>query len=118
MTFKSKLTGTLVSAAVVAAMAAPAAPAMPLGSGPNQRLADVAPPPSSIAQSAGKEYRDLRGELGTSSLAGTTSPRPAIEPAPASGGFDGLSAAIGGLVAAALALASWTALGTRRTARA
>jgi hypothetical protein len=61
---------------------------------------------------------DLRRYLGTSSLAGTTSPRTAVRPVPASGGFDWLSAAIGAIAAAGLALVSWTAVGRRRTAHA
>jgi hypothetical protein len=61
---------------------------------------------------------DLRRSLGTSSLAGTASPRTSVQPLPASGGFDWLSAAIGAIAAAGLALASWTAVGTRRTAHA
>jgi hypothetical protein len=108
---------TLVGIAAAVMIAAPAAQAMPIDAVQNSRPAQMRP---SSSAATGLEYGDLRRELGTSSLAGTTSPppRPAIEPAPASGGFDWLAVAIGAIVAAALALASWTALGIRRTARA
>jgi hypothetical protein len=112
MTSKARRTLVGVSAALM--IAAPAAQAMPVDSAQNGRPAHIA----AATTPHGVEYGDLRGQLGTSRLAGTTAPRPASEPAPASSGFDWTSGGIGVLVAAALALATWTALGTRRTARA
>ena len=111
----SKARRTLVGVTAALMIAAPAAQAMQIDSPQSARPAHVAP---ASTTSQGMEYGDLRRELGTSSLAGTTSPRPAPEPAPASSGFDWTSGGVGLLVAAALALATWTALGTRRTARA
>ena len=120
----------LVGVAAAAAMAAPSAQAStPAGymSAPKQDLRNPdqqAPAPKATPSSSAapglKHGGDLRYELGTSSLAGTTSPppAPAVHPQPASGGFDWLSATIGAIAAAGLALASWTALGMRRTARA
>src|SRR6185437_11694475 len=100
-----------VTAALMIAAPA-AAQAMPVDSAQNGWPAHVAP---ASTTPHGMEYGELRAHVTTSSLAGTTSPRPAPEPAPASSGFDWTSGGIGVLVAAALALAAWTALGTRRT---
>lgn len=111
----SKARRTLVGVTAALMIAAPAAQAMPVDSAQNGRPAHIAP---ASTTPYGMEYGDLRAQLGTSSLAGTTAPRPAPEPAPVSSGFDWTSGGIGVLVAAALALAAWTALGTRRTARA
>jgi hypothetical protein len=113
---RSKARRMLVGIAAAVMIAAPAAQAMPIDGAQDGRP-DHMGPSSSVA--SGLQYRDLRSGLRTSSLAGTTSPPPpAIRPAPTSGGFDWLSAAIGAIGAAGLALASWTALGMRRTARA
>lgn len=111
----SKARRTLVSVTAALMIAAPAAQAMPVDSAQNGRPAHLAP---ASTTPHGMEYGDLRGQLSTSSVAATTAPRPASQPAPASSGFDWTSGGIGVLVAAALALATWTALGTRRTARA
>ncbi len=111
----SKARRTLVGVTAALMIAAPAAQAMPVDSARNGRPAHLAP---ASTTPHGMEYGALRAHLATSSLAGTTSPRPGPEPAPTSSGFDWTSGGIGVLVAAALALAAWTALGTRRTARA
>jgi hypothetical protein len=117
VTMSSKARSTLMGVTAALMIAAPVAQAIPLDPGQTNRPAHIGPLPSSTPSGA-TEYGDLRRHARTSSLAGTTSPRPAIRPAQASGGFDWLSAAFGAAAAAALALVSGTALGIRRIARA
>jgi hypothetical protein len=106
MRFKTRLGGALAALAVAAALAAPAALAVPIDSGPHARTPEVAPPPSSIAASAGREYEALRArDAGSPTVADAPSP---------SGGFDVLSAVIGAAAAAGLALVSVAAVGMRR----
>ena len=107
----SKARRTLVGVTAALMIAAPAAQAMPVDSALNGRPAHIAP---ASTTPYGMEYGDLRA------------PARHVEPrrhdrAPARsaagtgvGGFDWTSGGIGVLVAAALALAAWTALGTRR----
>ena len=104
----SKACRTLVAVAVAAAVtiAAPAAQAKPIDAVQDRPAPSAAP---------GVQYGDLRRDAQTSSLADTTSSKPAVEPAPASGRFDWPSAAIGAFVATGLALLSWTAVGMRRS---
>jgi hypothetical protein len=74
---------------------------------------EVAPPASSIAASAGEEYRALRS-AGTGNLA-SARPAPAQQPvADEPSGFDPVSAAIGAVAAAALSLVLIATLSTRR----
>ena len=110
----SKARTTLLGVTAALMIAAPAAQAMPIDSAQHGRPAHVA---AASTTSQGLEYGDLRGQARTSSLAGTTSPPSAPEPTRAPSGFDWTSGGIGLLVAAALALATWTAAGMRRTAR-
>ena len=96
-------------AAVVVATAAPAAYAMPtdpVGTpAVTHEQSDVPPPPSSIAVSAADQYEVLRTPVGTQEVADEPS---------APSGFDWVSAAIGAVAAAGLALVSIAALSTRR----
>jgi hypothetical protein len=105
--FSRKLVTALVG--VVLAIAAPAAYAMPVdpngAPGTTQELPQVPPPPSSIAMSAADEYEVLRAPVGSTEVAD--------EPSSPSG-FDWLSAAIGAVAAASIALVTIAALSTRR----
>jgi hypothetical protein len=117
MSPKARRTLAGVTAAVM--IAAPAAQARPIDSVQPGRAAHVAPPPSSIAQSVGMEYGDLRAQNPAPGNTGAVESRPIVETASApGGGLDWTSVAIGAAVAAGLALVSWTAFGLRRTARA
>jgi hypothetical protein len=111
----TKLVTTLMGVAVAAAIAAPTAFAMPIdpvGSPTTAHDAsDVPPPPSSIAASAGEDYEALRAPGGTGE--GTVV---AVEKPSAPAGFDWVSAAIGAVAAAGIALVSLAAIGTRRRA--
>jgi hypothetical protein len=105
--FSRKLVTALVG--VVLAIAAPAAYAMPVD--PNgapattHEVPQVPPPPSSIAMSAADEYEVLRAPVGSTEVAD--------EPSSPSG-FDWVSAAIGAVAAAGIALVTIAALSTRR----
>ena len=105
--FSRKLVTALVG--VVLAIAAPAAYAMPVdpngAPGTTQEVPQVPPPPSSIAMSAADEYEVLRAPVGSTEVAD--------EPSSPSG-FDWLSAAIGAVAAAGIALVTIAALSTRR----
>jgi hypothetical protein len=114
----SKAYRTLVGIAAAVMIAAPAAQARPIDAVQTGGSAHVAPPPSSTTQSAGMEYGDLRAQSAAPGNTRAVETRPAVVTESASGGLDWTSAAIGAIVAAGLALASWTALGLRRTARA
>ena len=102
-----KLVTALVG--VVLAIAAPAAYAMPVdpngAPGTTQEVPQVPPPPSSIAMSAADEYEVLRAPVGSTEVAD--------EPSSPSG-FDWVSAAIGAVAAAGIALVTIAALSTRR----
>jgi hypothetical protein len=110
----TKLIAALVGAALAAGLAAPVAyakPIDPIGSTSDTReVPYVAPPPSSIAASAGQdeEYEALRAPRGSTPVA-------AAEPT-APTGFDWVSAAIGAVAAAGLALVSVAAISMRRRA--
>jgi hypothetical protein len=108
--FSIKLVTALVGVAL--AIAAPAAYAMPVdpvgAPGTTQQVPDVPPPPSSIATSAADEYEKLRAP--DAPVGGTAV---ADEPSSPSG-FDWVSAAIGAIAAAGIALATVAALSTRR----
>jgi hypothetical protein len=127
----------LVAAAMIAA---PAAQAKPVGA----TLADErpAPPPASIAASAGERQQDLRSpdardaatsgaasarkrqqdlrtpdtrDAATTGAASTAAAGPVAEPVPTASGFDWLAVvAIGAAVTTGLALVSWRALGMRQ----
>jgi hypothetical protein len=105
--FSRKLVTALVG--VVLAIAAPAAYAMPVdpngAPGTTQEVPQVPPPPSSIAMSAADEYEVLRAPVGSTEVAD--------EPSSPSG-FDWVSAAIGAVAAAGIALVTIAALSTRR----
>ena len=116
MSSKARRTLAGVTAAVM--IAAPAAQARPIDYVQPGRSAHVAPPPSSIAQSAGIEYGDLRAQTPDAGRTRPVESPPIVETRSAQGGFDWTSAGIGAAIAAGLALVSWTALGMRRTARA
>jgi hypothetical protein len=106
---RTNLAGALASMAVAATIAAPVAyalPADPVGS--RGSVPEVAPPPSSIAMSAGDSYEELRSPGGSTSVASQ-----AVEPS-VPGGFDWVSAAIGAVAAAGLSLVAMAALGMRR----
>ena len=102
---------TLVTALVGVALAisAPAASAMPMdpngAPGTTKEVPHVPPPPSSIARSAADEYEVLRAPVGSTEVAD--------EPSSPSG-FDWVSAAIGAVAAAGIALVTVAALSTRR----
>jgi hypothetical protein len=108
----TKLTAALVGAALAAVLAAPVADAKPIdpvGSTTDTReVPYVAPPPSSIAASAGKEYEKLRAPAGSTALA--------VDEPSAPTGFDWVSAAIGAVTAAGLSLVTLAAVGMRRRA--
>jgi hypothetical protein len=103
---RSTLKTTFAVVAAAATIAAPAASARPIDSGPT-RPVDVAPPPSSSAASAGKEYAALRAQHAPAA------PQPVVDE-PDRGGFDWLSAAVGAI--AGLSTLSVVALGVRGTA--
>ena len=109
----SKLATALL--AVTLAIAAPAAHAMPVDPvgtpTPTEQVPDVPPPPSSIAMTAKDQYEVLRAPVGGTEVAGGTAV--ADEPSSPSG-FDWVSAAIGAVAAAGIALATFTAMSTRR----
>ena len=110
-TYMKRLTTALAAAALASALAVSGAHAHDgsQSSGPQE----VAPPPSSIAASAGQEYQDLRS-AGTGNVADarpTAAQQPVVdEPS----GFDLVSAVIGAVAAAALSLVLTATLGTRR----
>jgi hypothetical protein len=122
MTSSHTIRTTAAAALLALAMSAPALaqPQQDLRSPDTRDAAIAATHKQDLRSPDARDAADLRRYLGTSSLAGTTSPpeRPAVQPVQASGGFDWLSAAIGAIAAAGLALASWMALGMRRTVRA
>ena len=116
MTSSHTFRTTAAAALLALAMSAPALAQQDLRSPDTRDAAIAATHKQDLRSPDARDAADLRRYLGTSSLAGTTSPRPAVRPVPASGGFDWLSAAIGAIAAAGLALVSWTAAGMRRTA--
>jgi hypothetical protein len=110
-TYKKRLATALAAAALASAMAVSGAHAH-YGS-QSTGSQEVAPPPSSIAASAGQEYQDLRS-TGTGNV-GDSRPAPAQQPVvDEPSGFDPVSATIGAVAAAALSLVLMATLSTRR----
>jgi hypothetical protein len=109
----TRLTTTLIGMVVAAAFAAPTASAMPIDpvapSVTTRDVPDVSPPPSSIAASAGEDYEALRAPAATGESTAV-----AVDEPSAPAGFDWVSAAIGAVAAAGIALVSLAAIGTRR----
>jgi hypothetical protein len=106
----TRLNTPLAGLLVAATLAAPAAHAMPIDPAAPaviREASDVPPPPSSIAASAGQKYEQLRKPS-------TVVSQPvADEPSPP-GGFDWVSAAIGAIAAAGVAVASMATLSMRK----
>jgi hypothetical protein len=92
----SKARRTLAVAASAFMLAVPVAQAMPMDEQTGR------PAHMDSAPSIGMEYGDLRRSA------------PAVEPAPVSGGFDWMAAAIGAAAATGLAVVSLTAFRVRR----
>jgi hypothetical protein len=138
--YKKHLATAMAGAALASALAVSGASAH-YGS-QHQRSTDVAPPPSSIAASAGEEYTDLRmpdtrdaaraaevesytdlrsPDARDAGLA--EAPSTPLEPQPVAAapsepaGFDLASAAIGAIAAAGLSLVLMATLGMRRPGR-
>ena len=97
----------LVVSATLAAPAAYALPTDPAAPAVTRTASDVPPPPSSIAASAGQEYEELRAR-------NTVASQPVADEPSAPGGFDWVSAAIGAVAAAGVAVVSMAALGVRK----
>ena len=117
MRLRNKLAGTLAALVVATAIVAPAAHAQPIIDRPTSDVycdpSAVPPPPSSIAASAAEDYEALR-ECGAQARTATVASAPvSSEPSPPAG-FDWVSATIGAIVAAGLALAFAAAVGVRR----
>ena len=74
-----------------------------------REVPDVPPPPSSIAASAAEEYEAAAG-------AQTVASQPVADEPSAPGGFDWVSAAIGAVAAAGVAVVSMATLGMRKPA--
>jgi hypothetical protein len=110
-TYMKRLTTALAVAALASALAVSGAHAHYGSQSPGSQ--EVAPPPSSIAASAGQEYQDLRS-AGTGDVADsrpTAAQQPVVdEPS----GFDPVSALIGAVAAAALSLMLMATLSIRR----
>jgi hypothetical protein len=131
---KQRLATALVGAACASALAAPGAFAH--HGSQAAEPAYVPPPPSSIAASAGEAYSDLRSPETASAerdqyvdlrspdarnqpaeyAATVVVPAAADAPSEATG-FDGVSAAIGAIAAAAISLVLMATLGMRRPSR-
>ena len=104
----TRLTTALAGLLVAAALAAPAAHAMPIdpvAPAVTREGSDVPPPPSSIAASAKDQYEVLRMPVGSTEVADDPS---------SPSGFDWMSAAIGAVAAAGVALVAVAAMTTRR----
>jgi hypothetical protein len=99
----------LVVAATLAAPAAYATPTDPVAPAVTRTAPDVAPPPSSIAASAGQEYEALRAPK-------TVASQPVADQPSTPSGFDWVSAVIGAIAAAGVAVVFIAALGMRRPA--
>jgi|SRR5215204_3658950 len=109
--YRKRLATALAAAALASALAVSGAHAHHGFQSPGSQ--EVAPPASSIAASAGEEYRALRS-AGTGNLA-SARPAPAQQPvADEPFGFDPVSAAIGAVAAAVLSLVLMASLSTRR----
>ena len=106
----TRLTTALACVLTIAAtLAAPAAYAMPVDQsapGATREASDAPPPPSSIAASAAEVVREAARGPGASQPV-------AAEPS-APGGFDWVSAAIGAVAAAGVAVVSMAMLGMRK----
>jgi hypothetical protein len=118
MTSSHTIRTTAAAALLALAMSAPALAQQDLRSPDTRDAATAATHKQDLRSPDARDAGDLRRYLGTSSLAGTASPPSADESVPASSGFDWLSAAIGAIAAAGLALVSFTAVRMRRTVRA
>ena len=108
----TRLNTALAGLVVAATLSAPAAHAMPIDPvtpAVTREASDVPPPPSSIAVSAGHKYEELRAR-------NTVASQPIADEPSTPGGFDWMSAAIGALAAAGVAIVSIATLGTRRPA--
>jgi hypothetical protein len=110
----TRLNTALAGLVVAATLAAPAAYAMPIDPAApavTREAPDVPPPPSSIVVGSGQEYEyeQLRARS-------TPASQPVIDERSAPSGFDWVSAAIGAVAAAGLAVVSIAALGMRRPA--
>jgi hypothetical protein len=99
----------LIVAATLAAPAAYAMPTDPAAPAVTREASDVPPPPSSIVVGSGQEYEyeQLRAP-------NTVPSQPAADEPSAPGGFDWVSAAIGAVAAAGVAVVSIAALGMRK----
>jgi hypothetical protein len=106
----TRINTTLAGFVVAATLAAPAAYAMPIDQvapAVTREASDVPPPPSSIAASAGQKYEALRAR-------NTVASQPVADEPSAPGGFDWVSAAIGAVAAAGVAVVSIATLGMRK----
>jgi hypothetical protein len=111
--YKKRLATALAAAALASSMAVSGAHAH-YGS-QSVPPSEVAPPASSLAASAGKEYQALRS-AGAGDLA-SSRPTPAQQPVvDEPSGFDVVSAAIGAVAAATLSLVLMATIGMRRPA--
>jgi hypothetical protein len=109
--YRKRLATALAAAALASALAVSGAHAHYGLQSPGSQ--EVAPPPSSIAASAGEKYQDLRS-AGSGEPAGS---RPTLAQQPVvdePSGFDLVSAAIGAVAATALSLVLIATLSTRR----
>jgi hypothetical protein len=112
--FKKRLTNALAGAALASALAvsgASAAPAEQMIPRTTGDTPEVAPPPSSIAESAAEEYEKLRAQAADNPA---PEPQPVADEPSGQGGFDFMSAAIGAVVAGAMSLVLMASLGMRR----
>ena len=108
----TRLNTALAGLVIAATLAAPAAYAMPIdpvAPAVTREASDVPPPPSSIAASAGQEYEKLRAP-------DTVASQPVADEPSAPRGFDWVSAAIGAVAAAGVAVVSMATLGMRKPA--
>ena len=108
----TRLTTALAGVVIATTLAAPAASARPIDpvtTAVTREAPDVPPPPSSIATSAAEEYEELRAPK-------TVASQPVADEPSAPGGFDWVSATIGAVAAAGVAVISMAALGMRKPA--
>ena len=104
----TRLNTALAGLVVAAMLAAPAAYATdPAAPAVIRAASDVPPPPSSIAISAGQEYEQLRAP-------NTVASQPVADEPSTPSGFDWVSAAIGAIAGAGVAVVSIAALGMRK----
>jgi hypothetical protein len=122
--YTKRLATALAGAAIASALAVSGASADPHAIDAASREANppyvVAPPPSSIAASAAKEYQDLRlpdRRMPPQHYAPALDQQPVADEPSEPSGFDFVSAAIGAIAAGAVALVLMAALGLRRPPR-